>query len=54
MHNSTIRCKRFPLDQSGLATITDIIKAGKYISQAGGWMKDFVYSIKAPTFKSLN
>ena len=34
--------------------ISDILSTGKDISMAGGWIKDFVFSLTGPIFKSLN
>ena len=39
---------------SAIQTVAEAMRAGKDISKAGGWIKDFVYAITAPIIKSLN
>ena len=48
------RKKRTPLPVAGLNLIADLVKSGKDISTAGGYMKDFMFSIAAPILKSLS
>ena len=48
------RMKRSPLPGAGLDLITDLVKTGKDISTAGGYMKDFMFSIASPILKSLS
>ena len=39
---------------SAIQTVAEAMRAGKDISKAGGWIKDFVYAVTAPIYKSLN
>ena len=54
MRSSNGRVKRTPIAGAGLDLVTELVKSGKDISTAGGFIKDFVYSIAAPIFKSLS